>query len=116
MNPSDLFTEVWQNLFSNSPDFKKAGDALYRQLGLNNSGQDWEILSSQIHNEFNELKRDAWVPLVLYQDPALTRPRDLFESLLIDSGNEAAPPLPKSKKRSPASDCTFTVLRQPRTS
>ena len=83
-NPTDLFVEVWQNLFSNSPDFKKAGDALYRQLGLNNSGQDWEILSSLIHNELNELNRDAWVPLVLHQDPALTRPRDLFESLLID--------------------------------
>ena len=68
-----------------------AADSLYMYLGLKNSQKDWEILSKQMHDELNLLKRDALVPFVLSNKNELENIRDLYKHLLIDieMGSEA---------------------------
>lgn len=85
-DPSDIYAEIWTNLYSDTQamDLASAAEHLYRYLSEVNSNQDWAILSEQIQDELNEVKRDLWVPLLISLEDSLSRPRDLFELLLID--------------------------------
>lgn len=48
--------------------------------------KNWEVLSKQIHDELNVIKRDALVPYVISHDgdESTDNVRDLYEQLLID--------------------------------
>ncbi|HET6213484.1 MAG TPA: neuraminidase-like domain-containing protein, partial [Micromonosporaceae bacterium] len=81
--PSEIYTQVWATLYPGG-DRDAAGTALYGLLQRRTGPQDWAVLSAQIHNELNVLKRDALVPTVLADHPELRTSRDLFERLLID--------------------------------
>ena len=86
--PSDVYTNVWRNLYAVSqPD--AAAAALYRYLGMNNSEEDWQTLSGQIHDELNTIKRNVLVPYVISQDTNIENSRDLYEQLLIDVDMES---------------------------
>ena len=98
VDPSTLYEEIWQNLYSPSNNgadgseaLRIAADHLYRYLGNKYGEKDWEILKQKIHNELNILKRDVWVPMAIAGDPSLKRPKDLYDLLLIDveMGSEA---------------------------
>ena len=51
---------------------------------MSNNKNDWSILSKQIHDELNVIKRDALVPYVISTDNDIENARDLYEKLLID--------------------------------
>ncbi|MGB6301949.1 MAG: neuraminidase-like domain-containing protein, partial [Rivularia sp. (in: cyanobacteria)] len=51
---------------------------------MTNSKNDWSILSKQLHDELNEIKRDALVPYVISIENEIENPQDLYEKLLID--------------------------------
>ncbi|GAA5179464.1 hypothetical protein GCM10023322_09510 [Rugosimonospora acidiphila] len=65
-------------------DVDAAADALYQLLEARTAATDWAVLSAQLDNELNVLKRDALVPTVIELNPLLRTSRDLFEQLLID--------------------------------
>lgn len=89
--PSAVYAEVWMNWFV-SEQFSEAAAALYRYLGAMNSEKDWAILSKQLHNAENVLKRDALLLYVIRRindmsgsnAPKIRDARDLYEMLLID--------------------------------
>ena len=83
MKPSELFAKVWTEKFTNQ-NTKAARTALYTQLGLNNSEPDWQILSRQMHDEMNLIRRDALMPYLIEVTDGVEDARDLFEHLLID--------------------------------
>ena len=41
-------------------------------------------MQQQIHDELNLIQRDILIPLCIALDPSLTRPKDLYDLLLID--------------------------------
>ena len=51
---------------------------------MSNTKNDWSILSKQIHDELNEIKRDALVPYAISIDNDVENAQDLYEKLLID--------------------------------
>lgn len=51
---------------------------------MSNNKNDWSTLSQKIHNELNEIKRDALVPYVISQQENIKNSRDLYEQFLID--------------------------------
>ena len=85
-DPSKVYAEVWHNWFdSSSPtDVKTAADNLYRYLANKTSATDWATLQQQIHDELNLIQRDIFIPLSIALDSSLTRPKDLYDLLLID--------------------------------
>lgn len=81
--PSDLFTNVWQPLYTaNQP--QPAAQTLYRYLAQSHSEQDWQVLSRQIHNELNLIKRDALIGKLIAYGDDIEHARDLYERFLID--------------------------------
>lgn len=85
-DPSIVYAEVWQNWFdpSSPGNARAAADNLYRYLANNNSETDWATLQQQLHDELNLIQRDIFIPLSIALDPSLTRPKDLYDLLLID--------------------------------
>ncbi len=92
--PSVVYAEVWKNWFENG-QLAEAASALYRFLGEMNSEKDWAVLSKQLHDAENVLKRDALLPYSIVRInqanagngskiPQLRDARDLYEMLLID--------------------------------
>ncbi|MGA9379386.1 MAG: neuraminidase-like domain-containing protein, partial [Phormidium sp.] len=51
---------------------------------MSNNTNDWSILSKQIHDELNEIKRDVLVPYAISVDEDVENAQDLYEKLLID--------------------------------
>ena len=51
---------------------------------MNNNPNNWQILSQQLHDELNVIKRDALVPYVIAVEDGIENTRDLYEQLLID--------------------------------
>ncbi|MFW5764440.1 MAG: neuraminidase-like domain-containing protein [Coleofasciculus sp.] len=51
---------------------------------MNNNPNNWQVLSQQLHNELNVIKRDALVPYVIAVEDGIENTRDLYEQLLID--------------------------------
>ena len=51
---------------------------------MSSKQSDWQLLSKQIHNELNEIKRDALVSYVIATDEDVKSAQDLYEKLLID--------------------------------
>lgn len=88
--PSELYQEVWANLFKHN-NTAAAATALLKYLALTNSEKDWMVVSKQIIDELNLLKRDALVPYVIMLDKQVDNSRDLYGKLLIDvdMGSEA---------------------------
>lgn len=83
IDPASLY-KAWKNLYSSQGDPKKASEELYAALGLSLSEKDWEILSGQLRDGLNLVKRDALVSYVINEDDAVQTPRELYEKLLID--------------------------------
>lgn len=84
--PSALYEKVWVKMFVDQ-NVKSAATALYAQLGMNNSETDWKILSRQMHDEMNLIRRDALMPYLIHilpEEAGVEDARDLFEHLLID--------------------------------
>jgi hypothetical protein len=81
--PRELYEEVWLPIYE-AGDLEKAGGLLYKFLGLINTEKDWQVLSRQLHNELNTIKRDALMPFVIFKK-GLDNSRDLYELLLIDA-------------------------------
>ena len=81
--PSVVYAEIWSKWFENGA-FAEAAAALYRFLGEMNSEKDWSVLSKQLHNAENALKRDALLPYVISRTEGIRDARDLYEMLLVD--------------------------------
>lgn len=86
--PQDLYQNLWQPLFQDNNQ-QYASDTLYRILGNNNQGEDWEVLTRQIRDELNTIKRDALVPYTVKHTDGIENIRDLFELLLLDTEMES---------------------------
>lgn len=90
--PSELYRTIWQPIFEGG-DLSTVTDRLMVLLASINTEADWEILSRQIHDELNTIRRDALLPYVVWlrgsTDPGITSARDLYELLLIDSEMES---------------------------
>lgn len=82
--PSDIYEYVWRILYEDTGDIAIATEYLYTLLGLINSQEDWDILSTQVKDEENVLKRDALVPYLIHIEDSIRNARDLYEELLID--------------------------------
>ncbi|MBO3752769.1 hypothetical protein J5X84_42535 [Streptosporangiaceae bacterium NEAU-GS5] len=74
--PSRLYLDAWTK-----PD---PSDALAALLRAKLSDADWEIVSKNIHDELNVLRRDALVPAALHLHPEFDGVRELYERLLVD--------------------------------
>ena len=74
-----------------SGQFAAAAETLYQGLKMKHSEPDWQLLSAELHNKINLLKRDALLPYVIAQDDSVENARDLFAKMLVDveMGNEA---------------------------
>jgi hypothetical protein len=93
--PSDVYEQVWKKRFIDLPlradmhdryDLtKEIADAVYRYLGANNSPKDWKNLEAQLHNEVNEMKRDALLPYLISKLDDIEDARALFNHLLLDA-------------------------------
>lgn len=86
-SPSTLYEKVWLKKYADDiaiRNIQVANDTLYTQFGLNNSEADWKILSRQIHDEMNLIRRDALMPYLIEMTSGVNDARDLFEQLLID--------------------------------
>lgn len=107
IEPKEMYQDLWLNMFSNNGsatseshvlEAVKATSIYLHQL---NSYKDWEILSRQLRDEFNIMKRDVLVPYVILREnqklelinsgleernqlPLLNSSRDLYGQLLID--------------------------------
>ncbi|MEL6854698.1 MAG: neuraminidase-like domain-containing protein, partial [Cyanobacteria bacterium J06607_13] len=57
---------------------------LYAWLKLKHSERDWEILSAELHNKLNLVKRDGLLPYVISRDNEADNARDLFAKMLVD--------------------------------
>ncbi|MEZ4712471.1 MAG: neuraminidase-like domain-containing protein [Caldilineaceae bacterium] len=81
--PSDLYVNVWQNLFEQN-NLGAAADALVRYMATRNGEKEWQVLRGQIHNELNLRKRDALMAYVIAHMPGVENARDLYEHFLVD--------------------------------
>lgn len=84
IDPSTLYHKIWKNLYTSEGNTKEAIETLYTALGSNNSEKDWNILSGQMRDERNILKRNALVSYSIAHDETVKNARELYEKLLID--------------------------------
>ena len=84
IDASTLYTQVWRNLYTETGNPQEAASSLISELGMSLSEQDWSVLSGQIHNALNQVKRDALVGYTIAQDDNVQDARELYEKLLID--------------------------------
>lgn len=82
---SGLYKDIWREIYLSPAGLEAAADALIDLLSTSGckSGQ-LDILTGEIHDRMNELKRDALVPYVIHSDDSVENARDLYEKLLID--------------------------------
>ena len=79
-----LYQAVWQNRYQLDNN-EAAADQLLSFLGSQHCGSTaHDVLTKEIHNKLNLLKRDALLPYAIHLDESAEDARDLYEQLLID--------------------------------
>ena len=86
--PTSLYALAHQDATEN---LRPVAQTLYAWLKLKHSEKDWEILSAELHNTLNLIKRDGLLPYVIAKDDETDNARDLFAKMLVDveMGNDA---------------------------
>ncbi|MCB0850618.1 MAG: hypothetical protein KDD63_00125, partial [Bacteroidetes bacterium] len=84
IDPSTLYSRIWKNIYSANGNPEEASAALYTALGQSHSEKDWTVLSGQLRDALNLVKRDALVSYVISRDETVKDSRELYEKLLID--------------------------------
>ncbi|MDH5729886.1 MAG: hemopexin repeat-containing protein, partial [Gammaproteobacteria bacterium] len=83
-----VYTTLWQKLYSQSANLNDAANALYGLLASGElTGAEWQASIDGLHNQLNELKRDALVSYITTTDQ-YSDAKDLYENLLIDVSME----------------------------
>jgi len=93
-----LYQDIWQKLYDpaytaarvSGEANREAADAMIATLGARHCGSaDYEVLTKEIHNKLNLIKRDALLSYSIHkasnvQDSGIEDARDLYDRMLVD--------------------------------